>query len=99
MTLLTPDHEKGPKFGEQPAYFDPMPDPGYKLLSLQLRYSQRYWPPESSANGVVARGSRNPFSMSVMFPAPEQGRGNVAMGENGFLDPLATTPFADDQHQ
>jgi hypothetical protein len=29
MTLLTPDHEKGLKYGGQPPYFDPMPDPGY----------------------------------------------------------------------
>jgi hypothetical protein len=28
MTLLTPEHEKGPKYVEQP-YFDPIPDPGY----------------------------------------------------------------------
>jgi hypothetical protein len=53
--------------------------------------------PDSSASVL---SSTNPYpagrDMSVMFPAPEQGRGNVAMGENGFLDPLATTPFADD---
>lgn len=34
--------------------------------------------------------------MSLMFPPPEPGRGNMAMGENGFLDPLATTPFTDE---
>ena len=31
MTLLTPDHEKGPKYGELPAYFDPMPESGYSV--------------------------------------------------------------------
>jgi hypothetical protein len=34
--LLTPEHEKGPKYGEQP-YFDPMPDPGY-LVNQGLYY-------------------------------------------------------------
>ncbi|KAJ5325166.1 Transcription factor [Penicillium brevicompactum] len=29
MALLTPDHDKGPKYGDQPAYFDPMPESGY----------------------------------------------------------------------
>jgi hypothetical protein len=50
--------------------------------------------PDSSANipsGSYPAGR----DMSHVFAAPEPGRGPMPMGENGFLDPLAT-PFTDD---
>ncbi|KAJ5951619.1 uncharacterized protein N7479_010032 [Penicillium vulpinum] len=51
-------------------------------------------PPSSSSmlSGSYPAGR----DTGLMFPPPEQGRSNMAIGENGFLDPLATTPFTDD---